>query len=445
MKKKVTVLATTAILSTAFAAHASASTYVVKKGDTLSSIASKYKTTVKELKSINNLSSDLIRINQNLTISTSTSTNTSKATQNSSTTQNSTTKTYKVVAGDSLIKIANQFSITLGELKQWNNLTSNSIYPGNVFYVSKPNSSTNNTTTSNSSESNSSNNSSSSNKSTTSKTETYTIKSGDTLGKIASQYSLSVANLKQLNNLTSDLIFPGQKLKVTASQASEKGTNTNNNAGSNISNNNSSSNKSTSSNTETYTIKSGDTLGKIASQYSLSVAKLKQLNNLTSDVIFPGQKLKVTASQASEKVTNTNNNAGGTSSKPELISTGNSGSFTSNIVSISKQFIGVPYEWGGATPTGFDCSGFVYYVLNQSGKSIARYSAEGYYNRSYYVDVPAVGDIVYFKNTYKEGISHLGIYIGNNQFIHADSSGVRITSLDNSYYKQHFDSFKRLY
>ena len=367
MKKKVTVLATTAILSTAFAAHASASTYIVKKGDTLSSIASKYKTTVKELKSVNKLSSDLIQINQNLTISTNTNTNTAtKTTQKSSTSQNSTTKTYKVVAGDSLIKIANQFSITLGELKQWNNLTSNSIYPGNVFYVSKPNSSTTNTTTSNSSESKSSNNSSSSSKSTTSKTETYTIKSGDTLGKIASQYSLSVAKLKQLNNLTSDLIFPGQKLKVTASQASEK-------------------------------------------------------------------------------VTNTNNNAGGTSSKPELISTGNSGSFTSNIVSISKQFIGVPYEWGGATPTGFDCSGFVYYVLNQSGKSIARYSAEGYYNRSYYVDVPAVGDIVYFKNTYKEGISHLGIYIGNNQFIHADSSGVRITSLDNSYYKQHFDSFKRLY
>ena len=68
MKKKVTVLTTTAILSTTFAANASASTYVVKKGDTLGQIAQKYNTTVNELKSLNNLSSDLILINQKLSI-----------------------------------------------------------------------------------------------------------------------------------------------------------------------------------------------------------------------------------------------------------------------------------------------------------------------------------------------------------------------------------------
>ncbi|WP_328283963.1 LysM peptidoglycan-binding domain-containing protein [Niallia circulans] len=79
MKKKVTVLATTAILSTTFAANASASTYVVKKGDTLGQIAKTYNTTVNELKSINNLSSDLILINQKLTIADSSqSTNSSK-------------------------------------------------------------------------------------------------------------------------------------------------------------------------------------------------------------------------------------------------------------------------------------------------------------------------------------------------------------------------------
>ena len=364
MKKKVTVLATTAILSSAFAANASASTYVVKKGDTLGQIASKYNTTVKELKTTNNLSSDLIRINQKLTISTSTNSSSTKET--STKVNSSSAKTYKVVSGDSLLKIANKFSISLGELKQWNNLTSTVIYPGDVFYVSKPSGTSATSSSNTSSSGNSSKDSGTSTGNGTSQTGTYTIKSGDTLSKIASSYNMSVTKLKQLNNLTSDLIFPGQKLKVSAS-----------------------------------------------------------------------------SSTSTEKVTETENAT--ESGTPEFISTGNSGSYASKVVSVSKKLIGIPYVWAGTTTAGFDCSGFVYYVLNNSGKSIGRYSAEGYFDRSYYVDVPSVGDIVYFKNTYKEGISHLGIYIGNNQFIHADSSGVRITSLDNSYYKQHFDSFKRLY
>lgn len=364
MKKKVTVLTTTAILSTTFAANASASTYVVKKGDTLGQIAQKYNTTVNELKSLNNLSSDLILINQKLSIADSSkSTSSNTTTSNQSSTKTSTAaKTYKVVSGDSLIKIANKHSISLGELQQWNNLSSSLIYPGDILYVSKPGTATNTPA------SNSSNN-------------------------------------------------PGNAGNTTVKET-------------------------TSASTATYTIKSGDTLSKIASTYKMSVSQLKQLNNLNSDLIFPGQKLKVTAS---EKVTNTGNN-NSSSSTATPISTGNNGqSYASKVVSASKSLIGLPYVWGGSTTAGFDCSGFVYYVLNQSGKSIGRYSAEGYYDRSYYVDIPAVGDIVYFKNTYKQGISHLGIYIGNNEFIHADSSGVRVTSLDNSYYKEHFDSFKRLY
>ena len=369
MKKKVTVFAATAILSTTFASNASASTYIVKKGDTLGQIAKTYNTTVNELKSTNKLSSDLILINQKLTISNtnSSSSQTTTATKsNSSTKTSSAAKKHKIVSGDSLIKIANKYSISLGELKKWNNLTSTLIFAGDVLYVSNPG-----TTSSNKSAASSSGNSN-----------------------------------------------PGN-------------TNSNNAATGN-----------TATSTDTYTIKSGDTLGKIASTYKMSVSKLKQLNNLNSDLIFPGQKLKV---HASEKVTNTGNTSS-SSSTPTFISTENDGqSYTSKLVTTSKSLIGLPYVWGGSTTAGFDCSGFVYYVLNQSGKSIARYSAEGYYDRSYYVDVPAIGDIVYFKNTYKQGISHLGIYIGNNEFIHADSSGVRVTSLDNSYYKKHFDSFKRLY
>ena len=108
--------------------------------------------------------------------------------------------------------------------------------------------------------------------------------------------------------------------------------------------------------------------------------------------------------------------------------------------------MGIPYVWGGSTLSGFDCSGFIYYVVNKTGKSIGRYSAAGYFDRSYYVDQPQAGDLVFFANTYKKGISHLGIYLGGRQFIHADEKyGIKISTLDSPYYTEHFDSFKRLY
>ena len=65
--------------------------------------------------------------------------------------------------------------------------------------------------------------------------------------------------------------------------------------------------------------------------------------------------------------------------------------------------MGVPYVWAGSTPDGFDCSGFIYYAYNKAGKQMGRYSSEGYYNRSFYVNEPQPGDLVFFENTYKKG------------------------------------------
>ena len=92
---------------------------------------------------------------------------------------------------------------------------------------------------------------------------------------------------------------------------------------------------------------------------------------------------------------------------------------------------------------GFDCSGFIYFVHAQAGLNISRQSSEGYFAQSATVSTPVVGDLVFFENTYKEGISHMGIYIGNNEFIHAGSKGVEVASLNSVYWKEHFVSFKR--
>lgn len=116
---------------------------------------------------------------------------------------------------------------------------------------------------------------------------------------------------------------------------------------------------------------------------------------------------------------------------------------TDNVVKRAKGLTGIPYRFGGTTTRGFDCSGFVQYVYKKSGKSVAR-DTLGQYSQSKKVSKPQPGDLVFFHNTYRKGISHVGIYIGNNKFVHAGGKQSQIVSLNNSYWKSKFHSFKRL-
>lgn len=116
------------------------------------------------------------------------------------------------------------------------------------------------------------------------------------------------------------------------------------------------------------------------------------------------------------------------------------------VVETAKQYLGVPYLWGGSSPAGFDCSGFTKYVFAQHGVMLNRTTDTQYQNGSY-VSRSGLqpGDLVFFQNTYRPGISHVGIYIGNNQFIHSSSSkGVVITSLDNTYWSIRYYGARRI-
>lgn len=116
-----------------------------------------------------------------------------------------------------------------------------------------------------------------------------------------------------------------------------------------------------------------------------------------------------------------------------------------DIVNNAQKYMGVPYVWGGATPAGWDCSGFTQYVMKESGITIPRTAAEQF-GKGVAVNKNdlQVGDMVFF-TTYKPGASHVGFYLGDNKFIHASSAAkeVTINSLTETYYAEHYIGARR--
>ena len=202
-------------------------TYTVKSGDSLWSIAKKFNVTVQELKEVNRLSSNLLNVGQVLTIPQQE--------------EEIEGNTYTVKQGDSLYKIATQYGVTVQELKDINRLSSNILSVGQKIIIPQNNEVYDNT---------------------------YIVKQGDSLYKIATQYNTTVDNLKSLNNLSSNILSIGQTLKVPTNVIVD----TNNNV---------------------YVVKSGDNLYSIALRYDVSVDELKELNNLSSNILSIGQILKI--------------------------------------------------------------------------------------------------------------------------------------------------------
>ena len=198
--------------------------YIVKSGDTLYSIANKYGMSVQELKDLNKLTSNTLSIGQQLVVSEANA---------------GTLDTYTVKAGDTLYSIANKYGLTVNELKQLNNLTSDILSIGQVLNISNSN--------------------------TSLPSNTYIVKSGDSLYSIAKKYGITVDALKNANGKTSNLLSIGEILVIPPTTAT----------------------------TRTYTVKAGDSLWKIATTYGVSVNALKQANGLSSDLLSIGQVLVI--------------------------------------------------------------------------------------------------------------------------------------------------------
>ena len=206
-------------------------TYVVQKGDTLYSIANKLGTTVSELKKENNLTSNTLQIGEVLRIPTKEI-------------YEEEENIYIVKKGDSLYSIANKYNTTVDELKRINNLTSNILSIGQVLKLPSDKAS---------------------NVEKEENTISYTVQKGDSLYSIARKYNTTIDRIKDLNNLTTNLLSIGQVLLIPTDTNLET----------------------------TYTVQKGDSLYSIAKKYNTTVNRLKQLNNLTSNLLSIGQILIV--------------------------------------------------------------------------------------------------------------------------------------------------------
>ena len=242
--------------------------YTVKSGDSLWNISQKHGLSVAQIKAWNGLKSDFISPGQVLKVANNG--NQSKPTPTPAPAP--TTGSYTVKNGDTLYKIASELGSSVSEIKNLNQLKSDTIYPGQklqtkrtVVTVETPKEVEKETNTN----------------------KTYTVQKGDSLFSIASRLGMSVSALKTVNNLNSDMIYPGQKLTTkneTVTKPSETVTQP----------------VQTAPSSHAYTVRNGDTLYKIATQLGVSLAQLKEANQLKSDIIYPGQLL--TAQKAAPAV-----------------------------------------------------------------------------------------------------------------------------------------------
>jgi cell wall-associated NlpC family hydrolase len=169
-------------------------------------------------------------------------------------------------------------------------------------------------------------------------------------------------------------------------------------------------------------------------QQSLELAALSSDDDEDDSVSTPATK---SSSNSDSKPSS--NSSSHSNSKPNSDSNNDGPAATGNsIVDYALQYQGVPYVFGGTSPSGFDCSGFIWYVYSHNGYGISRGNVKTYWSNATKVSSPQPGDLVFLQNTYINGPSHMGIYIGGNKMVHAGSKGIGVISLSNSWVRSHF-------
>lgn len=289
----------------------------------------------------------------------------------------------------------------------------------------------------------------------------HTVKQGDTLQKISKLYHVSLPDLKAANNLSSSKLAIGDKIVVpikgkTAAAAPEtpaKGK--------------AAESARKKAEPEYYTVKKGDSLAKIAKKFGTTPDELKSMNGLTGSALKLNQKLAVAKKSAPARIRPTDEVGEDhavsvhydpkttpviTSAKIEQVKELSRQEEVSEmtlkdrLMLFAKKMLHIPYKFGANGVTGVDCSSYVQKVFGIAGVSLPRSAREQFtVGEAVEKSQLEVGDLVFFQ-TYARFPSHVGIYLGNNLFIHASSRTKKVTidSLEHPYYVSRYIGAKRL-
>ncbi|WP_251548893.1 C40 family peptidase [Neobacillus muris] len=431
-KNLVAATATAGLVLTAFGAAASAEepAYTVRPGDSLWKIAQTHHVSIKQLKEWNALSGDTIYVNQKLSL------------------------TYTVKKGDSLWKIAKENGTTVSELKRLNGMTSGFLQIGMQLKIAEADVSP----------------------------SSYTIQKGDTLSEIGARFHLTVSQLKSMNQLSSDTIYAGKTLNVSsyaagdskqtaeaAAEASEETATVTSDAAAPAASSTPADETAAASGTTAEAAAlaaSSETAPAQAAKPAESSSSAAPAETATAELSAAASAAKPAESSATTAKPAAANSAPAQAAAPAAETapvTSNSeaaqapaastetaqkpaaasASLVEDVIAEAKKYVGAPYKWAGNTPAGFDCSGFTKYVFAKVGITLPR-TAATQWDAATPVSSPSVGDLVFFE-TYKVGPSHVGIYLGNNQFISAASSGVVISDMTSTYWKTRYLGAKSPY
>ncbi|MCD6407728.1 LysM peptidoglycan-binding domain-containing protein, partial [bacterium] len=321
---------------------------------------------------------------------------------------------HTVKKGENLYIIAKKYGTSVNNLKRLNNIKSSVILPGQKLLVKKIHRKTSREKISFA-------------KRTSQKsavwgyrTVYYRVKRGDSLWKISKKFGVSVKEIKKWNKLRSSIIRPGEKIKIKIPKKPPK-----------IKNPKPIMNVSAK---VYYTVKKGDTIESVAKKFGITPEELKEANLITESDFKVGQILVIPPKRILSEQKHT---------ETEIEKEGN---LRSEVVEEALSYINVPYKLGGASKKkGVDCSSFIQLVYKKFGFELPRTS---YYQYKQGICIKLEdaepGDLVFFRRG--RYVGHVGIYLGNNLFIHASDKQKRVTisSLEKPYFKKHFVCVKRI-
>jgi len=280
---------------------------------------------------------------------------------------------------------------------------------------------------------------------------THIVKKGESLSAVAQKYRVSISAIQEANDLEDTRLQIGQSLTIPKPSPEA----------SNLSSPRKGTPPSASQEGDipgTHLVKSGDTLSAIAKRYRLTVQELQELNGLKGTKLRIGQVLQL--KQEDEVFEETEIQSGEGSYEEALASSNGSAIPISQgadvieegdlnpLVTVAESFLGVKYRRGGTSiKTGLDCSAYVQKVFRMVGMDLPRTAREQFgVGMEVARNALRLGDLVFFKRSQAKRPAHVGIYIGNDQFIHSSTTKrkIRVDSLNTRYFSTRFIGGRRI-